>query len=635
MVWRRFRKREGAAPAFEEAVAEVESHEVETVELPLGNRPLFYIWFVVLGLALLFVWQILALGWGKGEVYAARARANLEQIKKTPPLRGVITDRFGTVLAENSIVPYVFLEVGKFFKKEELQQPTLDALELIGIPQEEVWKWIKEVDADRVGERIPIPIEVNDRILVMLKGLELPTILVEDGVRRVYKKGKAFAHVLGYVGFPGAADLREDPTLSSGELIGKDGVERFYNKKLRGGAGLTLVKRDAWGNILDTTESRAPSRGETLKLTIDAELQSYFYERLTKALHSLGRKVGVGIAMDPKTGEVLALVQEPSYDNNILSGPGHAEEKKEILNSSSKPLFNRAVSGAYSPGSTVKPLVGIAALHEGVINPAKEIFAPGYLDIPNPFDPSKPTRYNDWRYHGYVNLAKAIAYSSDVYFYEVGGGAPGPGGQKGIGIERLREWWKKFSLGARTGIDLPGEVEGFLPSIEWKQKRDKKPWLLGDTYNVSIGQGDLLTTPIQLLVSLNIIATDGKVLQPVVAMDAPHPRVLGDFSDLQWEINEVEKGMQLAITDPKATIYALKDMPFSIAAKTGSAQIYNNKKVNAFFLGYAPVEDPQLIVMVLIEDAKDGSLNTIPVGGDVLKWYYENRIQKQEAGSMN
>ncbi len=619
-----------SAPAFEEAVAEDWAEGAETVEVPLGHRPLIYIWFFVLVLALGFAGRVVFLSLGKGTVYAARAKANLEQVKKTVPLRGIITDRFGTVLAENEIVPYVFLETGTFLKHEELQEPTLQALQLVaGIPPDEVWGWIRDTDPDRLGERIPISIEVNDRVLVMLKGLNLSTIIVEDGVERVYKKGKAFSQVLGYVGFPGAADLQANPLISADEMIGKDGVERSYNGLLRGDAGITVVRRDARGNVLDTSERQIPSRGETLRLTIDADLQSYFYGRLVARLRSLGRKVGVGIAMNPKTGEVLALVQEPSYDNGVLSSAGHTSEKKAILTSPEKPLFNRAISGAYSPGSTIKPLVGIAALKEGVIDPTREIFSPGYLDIPNPFNPTKPTRYKDWRYQGNVNLASAIADSSDVYFYEVGGGAPG--GPAGLGIDRLRKWWQTFNLGMRTGIDLPGEVDGFLPSIEWKEKREKRPWLLGDTYNVSIGQGDLLITPIQLISYLNAIATGGKLLRPVIAEEAPHPVVVKDLSHLSSEIAEVVKGMRQAITAPNATIYALHDLPFTAAAKTGSAQVYNNRKVNAFFVGYAPLEDPQLIVLVLVEDAKEGSLNAIPVGGDVLKWYYEHRMNGQKS----
>ncbi|MCR4328163.1 MAG: penicillin-binding protein 2 [Patescibacteria group bacterium] len=614
------------SPAFEESVCEDWSENKDIVEVPLGARPLLYVWIVVLILATVSVGRIVFLNMNMGSVYIARAQANLEQVKMTPPLRGLITDRFGTVLADNRVVPYAFLNTGEFLKHEELQEPTLSALKLVlGIEPDEVWEWMRSIDADRLGERIPIQVEMNDRTLVVLKGLRLSTITVEDGVERVYKDGNVFSHVLGYVGFPNSENLRMNPKIDAGEMMGRGGVEYLYDELLRGEAGIIVLKRDARGNVLDTAETRLPSIGRTLRLTIDAELQSYFQNRLTQGLRSLGKKIGVGIAMNPNTGEVLALVQEPSYDNNILSGSGNNDKKKEILTSPLKPLFNRAISGFYSPASTVKPLVGIAALNEGVIDPKREIFSPGYLDIPNPFDPSKFTRYKDWRYQGYVNLASAIANSSDVYFYEVGGGAPG--GSVGLGIKKLREWWQLFGFGEKTGIDLPGEAEGFLPSVEWKENRDKSPWLLGDTYNVSIGQGDLLVTPIQLITYLNAVATNGKLIRPVINADAPHSHIISDLTYLASEIKEVQKGMELAVTDPKATIYALHNLPFTVAAKTGSAQVHNNQKVNAFFVGYAPADNPQLIVLVLVEDAKEGSLNAIPIGGDVLKWYYENRMQ--------
>ena len=306
-----------------------------------------------------------------------------------------------------------------------------------------------------------------------------------------------------------------------------------------------------------------------------------------------------------------------------MSGSGKNSEKRTILTSPIKPLFNRAVSGLYSPGSTIKPLVGIAVLNEGIIDTKREIFSPGYLDIPNPYDPEKPTRYKDWRYQGYVDLSAAIAQSSDVYFYKVGGGAADI---KGLGITRLRAWWEKFNLGNITGIDLPGEAKGFLPSIGWKQEKQKRPWLLGDTYNVSIGQGYLLVTPIGLLSSINSIAAGGILNAPVVA-EKTNRRVLADLSYLQPEMREVEKGMRETITSPLGTVRPLLDLPFEVAAKTGSAQVYNNTRINSFFVGYAPMENPQIAVLVLVENAKDGISNSIPIAKDVLKWYWEHRIQ--------
>jgi len=349
----------------------------------------------------------------------------------------------------------------------------------------------------------------------------------------------------------------------------------------------------------------------------------------------------VGIALDPRNGEVLALVNLPGFDGNILAGSGRNEEKKAILNSPHKPLFNRAVSGAYTPGSTIKPLVAVAALKEGVIGSARKIFSPGYIDIPNPYNPEAFTRYNDWRYQGNVDVSSAIAQSSNVYFYVVGGGAPqgvdpqilaGGGYVSGLGINRLHSWWQKFLLGARTGIDLPREAEGFLPTPDWKEKRTGQPWLLGDTYNVSIGQGDLLTTPIQLLSYIAAIANGGTIYEPALNAERSGPNPRANLSEFLPEIKEVQKGMERAVESPLGTAHLLSDLGFRVAAKTGTAEVRSKTGENAFFVGYLPSaeagapEESPLAILILVENSIEGSLNTVPIAKDVLNWYYWNRV---------
>jgi penicillin-binding protein 2 len=268
--------------------------------------------------------------------------------------------------------------------------------------------------------------------------------------------------------------------------------------------------------------------------------------------------------------------------------------------------------------------VGIAALEEGVISPQREIFSPGYLEIPNPYNPDKPTRYADWRYQGNVNLYSALAQSSNVYFYTVGGGA---GDIKGLGITKLRNWWQEFNFGVPTGIDLPGEAKGFLPSPEWKEKTQKRSWLLGDTYNVSIGQGDFLVTPIQLLSYIGAVANGGKIYRPYIVQELNQPKINKDLTGILSQIKEAQKGMRMGVTSPMGTSYRLNDLPFEVAAKTGSAQVKNNTQENAFFVGYAPYQNPKIAILVLIENSKEGSLNAVPIAKDVLSWYYENRLK--------
>jgi penicillin-binding protein 2 len=620
---------------FEETLHDEFREDLELVEVPLTLKPLLYAAAAVLLVGGLVMGRIIFLSLVRGGFYAARAEANLSEYKKTSAPRGIITDRSGKVLAENRPVFSAVFNIQEFLQRRELQEKTLEAIkEVLGLAPQEVWDLIGERDLEKSLEPILLSININQSQLIALQALSLPTLTVVDSFERVYQDGPIFSSLLGYIGLPSIEDLRGNPKLSGQELVGKTGLESLYDDEIRGKPGVSLKLRDAKGGVLGVEKKNDPQAGEPLNLTIDADFQSYFYKRMQEELFALGREAGAGIAVNPQNGEILAMLSLPAFDNNIFTSSGQDEEKRKILNDPWKPLFNRAISGLYAPGSTIKPLVAVAALKEGVIDAKRTIFSPGYLDIPNPYNPDEPTRYLDWRYQGDVDLTAAIAQSSNVYFYTVGGGAEGI---RGLGINRLYEWWQKFRLGTPTGIDLPGEARGFLPSIEWKEKNTGKPWLLGDTYNVSIGQGDLLVTPIQLLSYISAIANGGKIYQPFLNKNS-QPRVSADLSNFSWEIKEVQKGMIEAVTKPLGTAHLLADLAVSAAAKTGSAQIQNNKAENAFFVGYAPAsadatagksaDKPQIAILVLVEKSREGSLNAVPIAKDVLNWYYWNRIVK-------
>jgi len=395
---------------------------------------------------------------------------------------------------------------------------------------------------------------------------------------------------------------------------------------LSGTPGKTVEVYDARGKALQGENKVDPKGGTDMQLSVDAGLQKYFYNRLGQGLEQLGHKTGVGIIMDVKTGEVLSLVSYPSYDNNVFvdSSPTSSAARVALITDTQKPLYDRAVSGEYAPGSTIKPLVAAAALTENIVTPSWTIFSPGYLDIPNPYDPSKPTRYLDWRYQGTIDVHSAIAQSSDVYFYAVGGGIPG---LQGLGITRLKQWWERFHLGQKTGIDLPGEQVGFLPDAAWKEKTTKRPWLLGDTYNVAIGQGDLSMTPIQLATYISTIANGGTVYKPYLAATPNKPTALTTINLASSVVADVQQGMRMTVTSPLGTAHTMNDLPMKVAAKTGSAQIENNTKENAFFVGYAPYDNPQIAIVLLVENAKEGSLNAVPIAKDILAWWYENRVK--------
>lgn len=624
---------------FEETLLDDWAKDLEVVEVPLEEKPLRWVAIMVVVLGAAVMGRALFLGTVRAGFYAERAEINLGKYERLPAPRGMIYDRFGKVLAENRRVFSVFLEGGEFLRHPEFQEETLRvANEVLGVEAEEIWQAIKERDPEINAEPILLRTDLNQSQIIRLRSSNLPTLRLENTFQREYPQGEVFSSILGYVGLTTAEDLRREPELSGKDFIGKTGIEAFYDRYLRGATGWRVKIRDAKGNVLDERVEKQPQAGKDLTLTVDADLEFYFYERLQEGLKSLGRRSGAGLAINPKNGEILALVSFPTFDNNVFTLSGRAAERLKILSDSGKPVFNRAISGLYAPGSTIKPLVGVAALAEGVISPQRTVFSPGYMEIPNPYSPSTPTRFLDWRYQGNVDLHAAIAQSSNVYFYLVGGGSvrglmppeiTGGNGIEGLGISRLREWWEKFGLGKPTGVDLPGEEEGFLPSPEWKEKTNKRPWLLGDTYNVSIGQGDILVTPLQLLTYISAIASGGTAYRPFLKL-GNQPQALYDLTAWREEIGEVQKGMRQAVTSPQGTAHLLADLAIAVAGKTGSAQIEGNRAENAFFVGYAPYDDPQIAILVLVENARQGSLNAVPIARAVFDWYYWNRIRKAQ-----
>jgi len=629
MAWLNRRKE---AVSFEEILSDDWGGR-EVAEEPIGSRSLFFIVIALILLGFVVLGRIFYLGIIDGEFYRARAEANLSQTYVLPAPRGIIYDVNGEELVSNIPVFMALLDLGEFLRSNENQNDIIAGVStVIGTEESKIWEKIENDNSSFIRGAVVLSADLSGDQLIKLQSMTLPAISILPGFKRDYKDGEIFSSIVGYTGFADADDLMRFPDLGIRDLVGKTGVESFYNDVLLGQSGKLVKIRDSLGNILEEQEGEEPEIGDDVHLTIDADFQRYFYNRLQDGLRSLGRSSGAGIALDPQSGKVLALISLPSFDSNVFSDPGRSEDRIDLLNSPLKPLFNRVVSGLYSPGSTIKPLDALAALAEGVITPDQKIFSPGFLDIPNPYNPDQPTRYLDWRYQGYVDLSGAIAQSSNVYFYIVGGGLP-PGADVkeisggaqigGLGIDKLNDWWSKFNLGSPLGIDIPGERGGFLPNEE-NSERDRG-WLLGDTYNVSIGQGDLLVTPLQIVNYISAIANGGKVYEPFIS-ELKKSDIISDFSYLSSSIEEVKKGMEESVSSNLGTAHLLDSLPFRVAGKTGSAQTNNNTRENAFFVGYAPADDPEIAILILVENSKEGSLNTIPIARDVLDWYYSNRI---------
>ncbi len=631
---------------FEEVLGDDWSHDLDIAEVPIGNKPMLVLGAVILGIVAVIFARVVFLNFSQS-YYTARAQGNMAQSAETPAPRGLIYDASGTILADNKAAFAAVLDAQTFLKDAADHPATLAALQnILNITPDQLLAMLQQASANDYATPIVLAENLDQKQVVNLQALEapgapgVPAIKIQGNFERTYPEGSIFASVIGYTGRVGAADIKANPALTNHDFIGKTGLEAYYDASLQGTPAVQVTYKNAAGSVLRQENRGTAQIGAPLTLTLDGAFQKYFYNRFAAGLRSLGRTTGVGIALDPQTGKVLSLINMPGFDNNIFtqSGqPGQSATITNLLTSPDKPLFDRAVNGFYNPGSTIKPLDGVAALHDGVIDSTREIFSPGYVMVPNQYNSSTPTKYMDWQPQGFVNLSSALAQSSDVYFYIVAGGSPahnaGPQlndpsdyGIQGIGISALHSWWQTFGLGKPTGIDLPNESAGFLPTPDWKKSKTGTPWLLGDTYNVAIGQGSLLLTPLQLINYIAAIGNGGTIYRPYLnASDTP--QVNEDLTKYLPEIQQVQAGMRAAVATPRGTAYTMHDLPFDACAKTGSAQVVNNTQENALFVGYAPCDHPQIALLLLIENSKQGSLNAVPIAKDVMNWYYENRMK--------
>ena len=369
--------------------------------------------------------------------------------------------------------------------------------------------------------------------------------------------------------------------------------------------------------------------GRDVVLEIDGELERFAAETLARHIRAVGKRAGALVALDPRDGAVRALVSYPGYDSNLLGSGASLEEVGQLLRDPAKPFFNRVVSGGYPSASTIKPILATAALEAKLIDPARQIYDPGYISVPNPYDPANPTIFKDWKPLGWIDMRRAIAFSANVYFYTIGGGH---GGIPGLGIERIKSWLERFGWGSTLGIDLPGEYAGLIPDPEKKKIiRPKDPaWRIGDTYITSIGQGDLQITPLQLAAATAAIANGGTLWKPRVARAIvdDERRVVQAFDPVRLRediasagsLAIVREGMRLAVTEGSAI--GLAELFFPVAGKTGTAETGVYGRNHGWFVGFAPYDAPEIVIAVLVEEGSGGSTDAVPVAREVLYHYF-------------
>lgn len=477
-----------------------------------------------------------------------------------------------------------------------------------------------------------VPLDPVRGMIYDRRGTELAWS-VADGDRqiRTYSSLGGLGHLLGYVGYPVGEEVNQG--FVHDRKYGRSGIEKTLDDSLRGTLGERLIEVDSKGAIVSESAERPPVPGNAVTLTIDAELQSKLYEVIADLGKERGFDGGAGVALDPRTGEVLAITSWPEFDSNAMSS-GDAKKIAAFSGAGQQPFFFRAISGLYAPGSIVKPIVALAALKEGVIDEYKQIFSAGFISIPNPYDPSHPSIFKDWKAHGLVDMRHAITVSSDVYFYSIGGGY---GDVRGLGVTRLKQYYNSFGMGEKTGIDLAGEEAGFIPSSEWKEKTfTDGVWRLGDTYNMSIGQGYIQVTPIQMAVAAATIANDGQKITPYVLKEIKPAN--GAAAIVQNVVNAgrieadpalfrvIREGMEMA-AETGGTAQALAGLSVKAAGKTGTAEVGSQKKhVNSWIISFLPYDAPKFTIVIVMERGDIHNLVGAPAAARrFLDWATVNR----------
>ena len=591
------------------------------------ERPLATGVFLALGGIFLLVGGFLAARAGylmliKGEAYAMRAEDNRLVHQTIVPERGVIFDRAGVPLAYN--VPGFRVVVDTRGAKKSVLVPRMEELaralnrdtaEVVTLVERH-WEY-GEIVIDLIREWSI----AND---IMTRFKDQDAVRVEPTPLRAYVAHPAFGHVVGYVGAVTEENITEDTAALGWGEVGKTGIERAYDAVLRGNPGVKIVETNSQGAVLSEGIYRREDRGENLTLSISAELQKKIYEVLEKTAQERGFGGGSAVLLDVRTGETLALVSYPGFDANVMSTGNPRKDVSRILSDESHPLFFRAIAGLYPPASTVKPFLAAAAIDEHVISPEKVIYTEGRIVVPNPFNPERPAIFKDWKNHGPVDMIHAIAVSSDAYFYTIGGGH---NSIDGLGVDRMRDYFLRFGLGQTTGIDLLGEEEGLVPSKEWKARAypDDPLWRVGDSYNMGIGQGWLLTTPLQMARATLALAREGELLRPHLVKSITHNDISAlaplPVSISKSALDVARKGMRLAVTE--GTAMGVADIRLPVAAKTGTAEVGKSAWTHSWFIGFLPWEDPRLVLVVNMERGPAGNLiGATSVAHEILQWCF-------------
>jgi penicillin-binding protein 2 len=594
------------------------------------NRIVFSVLFIAFATTGLVV-RLIYLQVVGHEHYSMLSRDNRVKISPLPPTRGMIFDRNGEVLADN--YPTYSLELIPE-QVPDLTATLGDLKKLLNISDEEIRRFNSLKTRRKGFESVPLRLQLNEEEIARfsVKMPHFPGVEIRARLLRTYPYGELTAHVVGYVARISESELQDlDPSVYSGTFhIGKNGVEKTYESVLHGKTGYAEMETNVQGRSINVLGKSDPLAGADLHLTLDIKLQKTAFE-------ALGEYNGALVALEPKTGHVLAMVSKPSFDPNPFIQGIKREDYETLQASPERPLYNRALRGIYPPGSTIKPFMALAGLEVGQISAGRRNFCPGYYRLAN-----SDHKYRDWSKtgHGSVDMRTAIVQSCDVYFYDLA---------QHLGIDRMHDFLGQFGFGQKTGVDLDGERNGLYPSTDWKRKHRKQPWFAGETLIAGIGQGYVQVTPMQLTRAVAILANHGQVMEPrvVASMKAPtevenpyplpKPRTI-PLADTNWRT--VVDAMVDVVHSARGTGKGIAPgLTYHIAGKTGTAQVFTVRqdqdykkmhvkeelKDHAWFVAFAPAEDPQIAVAVIAEHGGHGGSVAAPIARAVMDQYLKSK----------
>jgi len=565
------------------------------------------------------------------DYYIQRAESNRISLVPTAPNRGLILDHKGRILAGNYSA--YTLEIARA-QTADLEATLAEVGALIEITPGQLRRFRRLLGESHEFETVPLKSKLTDEEVAILAAnrYRLPGVEVKARLFRNYQAGPGMAHVVGFIGRINDSDLKKlresgrERNYKGSVHIGKTGLEQSYEALLHGRTGFDQMETDASGRAVRMLSRIPPVPGKDLRLYLDLDLQAV-------AEHAFGDYLGGLVALDPRTGGVLAMVSRPGFDPNLFVDGIDPEAWKGLNESPERPMVNRLLRGIYPPGSTIKPLMALAGLELGIRKPGDSIVDPGYFTLPN-----SRHQYRDWKRggHGVVDLRKSIAQSCDTYYYRLA---------VDMGIDRMHDYLAQFGFGEKSGIDLEGESSGLLPSRDWKQRRWKKPWYPGETVIAGIGQGYHLTTPLQLVTATAMLANGGRRIEPrlVEAIRDPFshawqplpPTVHGQVKIDPANLAEVREGMLDVMRPGGTAVVAAAGAAYAIAGKTGTAQVvgikqgarYDESKLarhhrdHALFIAYAPADDPKIAIAVLVENGGHGGGTAAPIARAVMDYY--------------